>query len=125
MFTLPLMSQDQVDILCSHFVDTEIEPILTSGIIRRSSSPFASLTVTRKDNSIRLCINFLENLTKMLLSMLSMHNLDPLWYWKCLSFGYCENTESQVPHEMWPDETPLANFIPQDSKIYLHRTLQT
>ena len=41
-------------------VDTEVDNMLASGIIRRSSSPYASpiTVVMKKDNTIRLCIDF-------------------------------------------------------------------
>ena len=41
-------------------VDTEVDNMLASGIIKRSSSPYASpiTVVMKKDNTIRLCIDF-------------------------------------------------------------------
>ena len=41
-------------------VDTEVDNMLASGIIRRSSSPYASpiTVVMKKNNTIRLCIDF-------------------------------------------------------------------
>ncbi|GFR81789.1 Pol polyprotein [Elysia marginata] len=54
------VSRYPIPVHATDVVDAEIDTMLASGVIRRSSSPYSSpiTIVVKKDNTIRLCIEF-------------------------------------------------------------------